>query len=138
MRGRCGVRRRVGTHHQPVRTDEHGHALRPFLVGALGRAIRDGDRATNVAEEMAVEPNLLRPAFQVFLRAEGNAQQYGVLVGKFPDSITEPAGFLRSAVAECARVEPDEHVLSREIRQAHRLPMLVGERKRRRSRPNFR
>jgi hypothetical protein len=87
---------------------------------------------------MAFEADLLGPAFQIFRRAEGNAQQDGVLVGKLLDSITEPVGLLRSAIAEGARVEPNEHVLSRVVRQAHHIPILVGKGEGRRRRSNIR
>lgn len=126
--------RSVGPHHLAIGPDEHGHTFRPLLVGAVRRTIGHGNLAIRVTKQVAFKAYLLAPAFQVVLRAEGDAQQYCILIGIVLDSITEPVGLLRSAIAEGARIEPYEYVLPRVIRQTHRFPVLIGEGKGRRSR----
>ena len=106
-RMRLRVRAGIGFDHGTVRADEDGDAGGPFLIGARRRAISQGHGPVRIAKQLCCETNLVTPGFQVIGRAEGYAQQYGILIGKFLGSITEPAGFLRSAVAEGARKEPD-------------------------------
>jgi hypothetical protein len=124
---RFGVRRPVDLDHHAVRTDQNGDPFRPFLRRIFRGAIGNGDRPVGVAQKLGFEADLLPPALQIVGRAEGDSEKDGVFVGKVRGSITEPTGFFRSAVAEGARVEPDEHVLTRVVRQAHLLAVLIRQ-----------
>jgi hypothetical protein len=67
------------------------------------------------------------PRLQVLSGTEGDADNLGILVFEVLGSITEPNGLLRSIAAECAGIEPDQHVFSRIICEIHALAILIGQ-----------
>ena len=118
--------------HLAVRSDEDGDAGRALLIGAFGRPVGEGHGPVGVAQQVGGQTDFIAPGLQIVRRAECYAQQDGVLIGIFLDSSTEPIGLLGSIVAEGARIEPDQDVLARVVREADVLPILVGQGKGRR------
>ena len=66
-----------------------------------------------IEQQVGGETGFPMPGFQIFYGAESDAEQFCILGLEFRGSITEPLGFVGSAVATGARIEPDQHVLSR-------------------------
>ena len=80
-----------------------------------------------IEQQVGGETGFPMPGFQIFYGAESDAEQFCILGLEFRGSITEPLGFVGSAIAKGARIEPDQHVLSRIVTQADCLPILVWQ-----------
>lgn len=135
--GLC-VGRLIGPRDLAVGTDEDGHPRRLFLIGACRGTVGHCDGTIGVPQQLGLEPDLIPPGLQILGGAEGNAQQYGVLVGEILGSSTEPIGFLRSPAAKGARKEPDQNISSRVIRKADILAVLIRQGEIRRNTSHFR
>ena len=110
-----------------VRTDQHGHALRPRRIG-IGRAEGDGRRLVEVAAKIVRKVEFLPERPIVLGGVETDAQNYRILVGKRLDSITEPFSFDRSPGGIGFRIPPEQNVFSRELIERHGISVLVRQR----------
>jgi hypothetical protein len=133
-----GIVHGIGVCDLAVRPDHDSDAGRFFLIGTFGSAVGNGDGFIDVAKQFAWKTYFLAPFLQVFRRAEGDPQNDGVFIGKFLGSSTEPIGLLSSIIAERAWIEPQHDVFASVIRQAHILPVLIGQRESRRHASDFR
>lgn len=117
----------VGINNLAIRTDHDPNTRRFFLIGAFSGAVSNSDRFIDVAQKFAWQAYFLAPFLQIFRRAEGDPQNDGVFIGKILGSSTEPVGLLCSIIAERAWIEPQHDVFASVIRQAHVLPVLIGQ-----------
>ena len=87
---------------------------------------------------MAFETDFGTPTSKFVRRRKRNPYKYGIGIGKLAGSSTEPIGLLCSIIAERAWIEPQHNVFAGVIRQAHILPVLIGQRESRRHASDFR
>ena len=122
-----GIVHGIGIRNLTVGTDHDPDTGRFFLISVFCGTISDGDRLIDVAQKFAWKAYFLAPFLQIFRRAEGDPQNDGVFIGKILGSSTEPIGLLCSIIAERAWIEPQHDVFASVIRQAHVLPVLIGQ-----------
>lgn len=133
-----GVVDRVGLQHLAIGTDDHGDPRRSFLVGAVRRAIGHGDGPVGIAQQIGGQADFVAPFPQIFRRTESNAQDDGVFRSVVRGSITEPVRLLGSIIPEGTRVEPDQNMPTRVVRETYRRTVLVRQGKGGRDAPDFR
>ena len=134
MVGRCHLG--VGSRNLAVGADQHRDAFRLFRLCGR-RAVRDRHFLAFVAQQIVRKVELLLEMPVVRLRIEANADDDGILIVEFLDSITEPIAFDRSTGCICFRVPPEKNVLPGKTLEVNRRAVLIGQRKRRRRIANF-
>jgi hypothetical protein len=110
--------------------DEHrlaGRLLRVCVRDAKGYGIR----ATFVTQQVIWKIKLFLERFVVRRCVETDAEDNGIVVVEFLDSITEPFSLDRSSRCVGFWIPPQQHVLTSEIVQLNGSAVLVGHRKRR-------
>lgn len=133
-----GIVHGIGVYDLAIRPDHDPDTGGFFLIGVFRGTISNGDGFIDVTQKFAWKTDFLAPFLQIFRRAEGDPQNDGVFIGKFLGSSTEPVGLLCSIIAERAWIEPQHDVFAGVIRQAHILPVLIGQRESRRHASDFR
>ena len=122
-----GVVNGISVDYLAVRPDHDAHSGGAFLIRAFRGAVGHGDRFIDVTQKITRQAYFVPPFLQIFGRAERNAENDRIFVCKILGSSTEPVGLLRSIIAERAWIEPQHDLFASVIRQAHILPVLIGQ-----------
>lgn len=116
---------RVGFLHDTVGADPVADALRAPRFFVLARVVGHPDGTRRVAEQREVEVELLRERPVRLGGIEADPEDLNVLVRVLLDLVAEPATFLRSPRGVGFRVEPENDVLTREVRKSHGVAEVV-------------
>lgn len=113
--------------HAAIGSDEERDALRVAgVVGVVG--VVEGRRdLAGIAQQPERVGELLGEGAVGRDVVEADPQDLAVACGEVAGSITEPVALDRSTRGVGLRVEPQEHVRAREVREADRGPVVRGQ-----------
>jgi hypothetical protein len=111
----------------PLFVDDVRDAPRVLVFRRVGRAVRQSDRAVDVAEQREVEAELLGEVPVLFLRVETDAEDGGVLRGVLAGEVPEPGTFPRSTGGVGFRIEPEHDFPAAQIGEADAVAVVIED-----------